>query len=122
MKSGYKISMMVCALLLAVSAFAANKNSVDLTLNHPAVVNGTTLKAGEYKVMLDRNGDRVQATFLSSGKTVATSSGHFEQRSSFAGPVSVVVKDGDRAIQQIVVQKLKGAVVLDDGTPSATGH
>lgn len=125
MKSIQKITVMMFALLLAVSAFAANKNSVDLTLNNQAYVNGATLAPGNYKVVLDRTGDSVQATFISNGKTVATSAGHFEQRTSFPASVALVVNNSDRAVQQILVQKMKGAVVLDaagGATPSAASH
>jgi hypothetical protein len=122
MKHIRKVAVMTFVLLLAVSAFAANKSSVNLTLNTKSIVNGTTLTPGDYKVLLDRNGDAVQATFVSRGKTVATSSGHFEARTAFGGAVSVVVSDNDRAIQQILVQKMKGAIVLDNGTASAGGH
>lgn len=122
MKHIRKFAVMTFGLLLAVSAFAANKSSVTLSLATKSTVNGTTLAPGDYKVLLDRNGDAVQATFVSHGKTVATSSGHFESRSAFGGAVSVVVSQNDRAIQQILVQKMKGAIVLDNGTPSAGGH
>lgn len=122
MKPIHKVSVMFCALLMAVSAFAANKSSVDLTLNNKAVVNGTTLAPGDYKVVLDRNGDNVQTTFLSKGKTVATSAGHFEQRTAFPGAVSLMVNDSDRSVRQIVVQKMKGAVIFDNGASSAAGH
>jgi hypothetical protein len=122
MKQIRKIVGMTFVLLLAVSAFASDKSSINLTLNHPSVINGTTLAAGDYKVVLDRNGDAVQATFLSGRKTVATSSGHFEQRKAFGGGVSLVLDDRDRSIQQIVVQKMKGAVVFDNAAASAGGH
>lgn len=122
MKHMWKFVVVTFALLLAVSAFAANKSSVNLTLNHQAVVNGVTLAPGDYKILLDRNGDAVQATFLASGKTVATTAGHFEQRTKFPASVSLVIGDNDRAVQQIVVEKLKGAVVLDNGGASAAGH
>ena len=41
------------ALLLATSAFAANKGS--LTVQEPMTVNGTQLKPGDYKVQWDGN-------------------------------------------------------------------
>lgn len=122
MKQIRKIVGMTFVLLLAASAFASDKSTVNLTLNHASIVNGTTLAPGDYKVVMDRNGDAVQATFLSGKKTVATSSGHFEQRNAFGGAVSVMLDDRDRSIQQIIVQKMKGAVVLDSAAASAGGH
>ncbi len=51
-----KSLVMGLALLLASSAFAANK--ATLTLTDPASVNGTKLKAGEYKLRVGRNRQR----------------------------------------------------------------
>ena len=59
------------ALLLASSAFAATKG--ELTLLNPATVNGTNLKAGDYKLQWDGTGTDVQVTFLQ-GKTVIAKS------------------------------------------------
>ena len=124
MKQFQKYAVLVFSLLLlAAGALAANnKSAVDLTLNHQVVVNGTTLTPGDYKVVLEREGDNVQATFRSAGKTVATSTGHFEQRANMPASVSLVVGEKDRALQQILVQKLKGAVVFDNGGAAAAGH
>jgi hypothetical protein len=122
MKHIRKIAVMTFVLLLAVSAFAANKSAVDLKITSNTVVNGTTLAPGDYKIVFDRNGDAVQAKFLSSGKTVATTSGRFEPRSSFGGSVSLVVNSSDHTVQQILVQKMKGAIVLDNTAASAGGN
>ena len=123
MKLVQKIALLMFSMLLAISAFAGtNKSSVDLTLNHKAVLNGTTLEPGDYKVVLTRDGDTVQASFRSGGKTVATSTGHFEQRSAFPASVAVVVGESDRSMQQLVVKKLNGAVVFDGAAAAAAGH
>ncbi len=122
MKHIEKIAVIFAALLMTVSALAANKSSVNFTLTDKAMVNGTTLQPGDYKMVVDRDGNNVQATFITRGKEVAKSSGHFEQRDSFASGVSLVTNNTDRAIQQVVVQKLKGAVVLDNAASSGAGH
>jgi hypothetical protein len=57
------------ALLLASSAFAATKG--EMTLLNPATVNGTNLKAGDYKLQWDGTGTDVQVTILQ-GKNVIT--------------------------------------------------
>ncbi|ABF39682.1 hypothetical protein Acid345_0677 [Candidatus Koribacter versatilis Ellin345] len=123
MKQVQKIALLMITMFLAIAAFAGtDKSSVDLTLNHKAVVNGTTLEPGDYKVVLERQGDTVQATFRSGRKTVATSSGHFEQRAAFPADVAVVVGESDRSMQQLLVKKMNGAVVFDNGGASAAGH
>lgn len=124
MKHLQKLALILCTLLLATVAFAADKNnSVNLSLNNKAVVNGTTLQPGDYKVVLDRNGNDVKATFVKSGKTVATATGHFEERPTGVNGsgVAVVVNDSDRALRQLVIGKMKGAVVLDNSNASSGG-
>jgi len=55
------------ALLLASSAFAASKAS--LILQHPTIVNGTKLDAGEYKLQWDGSGPDVEVSIMK-GKNV----------------------------------------------------
>lgn len=57
------------AVMLASSAFAATKGSLEL--NRPTVVNGTTLKPGEYKLEWDGTGPTVEVTVMQ-GKNVVT--------------------------------------------------
>ena len=123
MKKLQTFVVLLFSLLLAASAFAgSSKSTVNLTLNHKAVVNGTTLEPGDYKVVLERDGDTVQATFRYSGKAVASSTGHFEQRSAFPASVSLVLNESDRAVRQLLVERMKGAVVFDSGAATAAGH
>ena len=62
-----KSLMMGLALLLASSAFAGTK--ADLVLQSPTTVNGTKLKAGEYKLQWDGTGPNVEVS-ITQGKTV----------------------------------------------------
>ena len=62
-----KSLVMGLALLLASSAFAATKAS--LQLNNPVLVNGTTLKPGEYKVQWEGSGPNVELSIMQ-GKNV----------------------------------------------------
>src|SRR5271167_144548 len=57
------------ALLLASSAFAATKAS--LQLSNPVTLNGTTLKAGDYKVQWDGDGPNVEVSFRQGKNVVA---------------------------------------------------
>jgi len=123
MKQVQKIALLMITMLLAIAAFAGtDKSSVDLTLNHKAVINGTTLEPGNYRVVLERQGDTIQATFRDGKKTIATSTGHFEQRSAFPADVAVVIGESDRSMQQLLVKKMNGAIVFENGGASAAGH
>lgn len=57
------------ALTLASSAFAASK--ANLTLNNPTSINGTQLKAGDYKLEWDGSGPNVELSIMQ-GKKVVT--------------------------------------------------
>ena len=57
------------ALTLASTAFAASK--ANLTLNSATSVNGTHLKAGDYKLEWDGNGPNVEVSIMQ-GKKVLT--------------------------------------------------
>jgi hypothetical protein len=61
------------ALLLATSAFAANKgNKGSLELFAPATVSGHQLAPGQYKLTWDGTGSSVELMILSHGKLAAT--------------------------------------------------
>jgi hypothetical protein len=64
-----KTLVMGLALLLASSAFAATKG--EMTLLSPATVNGTNLKAGDYKLQWDGTGTDVQVTILQGKNVIA---------------------------------------------------
>jgi len=64
-----KSVIMGLALLLASSAFAATKAS--LNLQDPTTVNGIKLKAGDYKLQWDGSGPNVEVSIIQ-GKNVLT--------------------------------------------------
>jgi hypothetical protein len=57
------------ALTLASSAFAASK--ANLTLNNPTNINGTKLKAGDYKLEWDGSGPNVEVSIVQGKKVIA---------------------------------------------------
>jgi ABC-type nitrate/sulfonate/bicarbonate transport system substrate-binding protein len=96
-----KSLIMGLALLLASSAFAATK--VNLTLQNPTTVNGTKLKAGDYKLEWDGSGPNVEVSILQ-GK-------------------SVVAKVPAKVVELNVAAQNNSAVIRknEDGTTSLTG-
>ena len=62
-----KFAVLGLAVLLASSAFAGTK--ANLHLNNPTVVNGTTLKPGDYKLEWDGTGPNVDLS-IKQGKNV----------------------------------------------------
>jgi len=57
------------ALTLASSAFAASK--ANLSLNNPTSINGTKLKAGDYKLEWDGSGPNVEVSITQGKKVIA---------------------------------------------------
>jgi parvulin-like peptidyl-prolyl isomerase len=81
------------ALLLASSAFAAAKGS--LQINHPVTVNGTTLKAGDYKVEWEGSGSNVELSIIQGKNVLAKASAHLVELDSPAGNDAVVTLKQD---------------------------
>jgi len=90
------------ALLLATSAFAANKGS--LQLSDPASVAGKQLAAGDYTVQWEGAGPSVQVNILKGNKVVATVPGrlaNLDQAPSYNSAVVNKASDGSRTLSQI---------------------
>ena len=66
--------MLGLALLLASSAFAATKAS--LQLSNPVMVNGTKLKPGDYKVEWEGTGPNVELSIMQGKNVVAKVPAH----------------------------------------------
>src|SRR5262249_11059575 len=71
---GSKSLFLGLALLLATSAFAANKGS--LQVQEPINVNGTKLAPGDYKVQWDGTGPSVELSIMQGKKVVAKVPAH----------------------------------------------
>jgi hypothetical protein len=69
-----KSLVMGLALLVASSAFAANKGT--LALNNPVLVNGTQLKPGEYKIQWEGSGPNVELSIIQGKNVVAKVAAH----------------------------------------------
>jgi hypothetical protein len=82
------------ALLLASSAFAATK--AHLTLQDSTDVNGTKLKAGDYKLEWDGNGPNVEVSIIQ-GKTVVAKvpAKIVELKTRSLNDAAVVTRNGD---------------------------
>jgi hypothetical protein len=89
-----KSLMLGLALLLASSAFAASKGQLELT--SAATINGTQLKAGEYKLEWDGNGPTVEVSVIKGKNVVAkTSAKLVDLQSSAPNNAAVITKNSD---------------------------
>lgn len=93
------------ALLLATSAFAANKtNKGSFEISEPLTVSGHELRPGQYKLTWEGTGGDVQAMILSDGKLVATVPAHLTDLNQ-PGPYDAVESrkndDGRRSLTEV---------------------
>jgi hypothetical protein len=86
-----KSLVMGLVLLLAGSAFAASK--ATLTLNHETTVNGTKLKAGDYKLQWDGSGPDVEVSIVQGKNVVAKVPAKVVDLNSNAANDAAVIKN-----------------------------
>jgi len=101
------------ALLLATSAFAANKGS--LQVSDEVTVSGKQLARGEYTVKWEGNGPNVELNILQGKKVVATAPARLIDLSRSADGDSAVVRkndDGSRTLAEIRFAGKKYALAL----------
>lgn len=106
------------ALLLATSAFASNRGSMQIL--DPVTVGGTQLSPGEYSLKWDGTGPSVQLSIMKGGKVVVTTAARLidlEQKPN--GDVAVVKSNGDgsKSLAEIHFYGKKSALAI--GSESA---
>jgi hypothetical protein len=94
------------ALLLASSAFAATKASLSLTT--PAMVNGTTLKAGDYKLQWEGSGPNVEVSIMQGKNVLAKVPAKIVELSSPSACDSAVVQNHDDGSATLVGARFEG--------------
>ena len=101
-----KSVVMGLALLLAGSAFAATK--ANLSLQNPTVINGTKLKAGDYKLQWEGSGPNVELSIMQ-GKTVfAKVAAKVVDLNSPAQANAAVVKHNDDGTSTLAGARFEG--------------
>jgi hypothetical protein len=103
---GSKSLILGLALLLATSAFAANKGS--LQVQEPLNVNGTRLVPGDYRVQWDGTGPNVELSILQGKKVVAKAPAHMIELSRPSTGDSAVVKDNGDGTKTLNEIRLNG--------------
>jgi hypothetical protein len=106
----------VLILLLATSAFAANKGSL-VVLDAPVTVSGHQLTPGEYQLKWEGAAPTVELSILSKGKVVATVPAHIVDRPN-ANPYDSYStdknSDGTLSLTQIKFGGKKYVLALGD--------
>ena len=94
------------ALLLASSAFAATK--AQLHLQSPTTINGTQLKAGDYKLQWDGTGPNVEVSILQGKNVVAKTSAKVVDLPSPSANDAAVVKKNDNGSSSLSGIRFEG--------------
>ena len=108
------------ALLLASSAFAATKAS--LQLSNPVIVNGTTLKAGDYKIQWEGTGPNVELSILQGKNVVAKVPAQVVELptpSAYDAAVTRKSASGANTLAGVRFQGKKMALAVGDNSDSA---
>ena len=110
------------AMLLSVSAFAATK--ANLQLGNPVLVNGTTLKPGDYKVQWEGSTGNVELTIMQGKNVLAKVPARVIELQSPAGNDAAVTRkneSGPNTLAGLRFQGKKLALELGDATEAMEG-
>ncbi len=119
MKSS-KCLILGLALLLATSAFAANKGS--LQVQEPLTVNGTKLAPGDYKVRWDGTGPSVELSIMQGKKVVAKVPAHVVDLDKPSSLDAAVVKnngDGTKVLSEVRLSGKKFSLAVGEEAAKA---
>jgi len=112
------------ALVLATTAFAANKsNKGHFAVFEPVTVSGHELKAGQYKLTWEGTAPDVEAMILSEGKVVARVPAHVIdslQSARYTSATSHKKGDGTASLTEIYFAGKKYALSFDNGSMEST--
>src|SRR5215469_14744072 len=111
-------TLLILAILVSVSAFAAQSGSGKIHLTNSVKVGSTELPAGDYKVTWTGSGDKAQVT-LTQGKNVATTTARIEAAHQNNDAVTVTSQNGNRILDEIQVHGT--TLVLQNGQGMAAG-
>jgi len=114
--------VLASALLLASTAFAANKGS--LTLSEPVSISGTQVAPGSYSVRWEGNGPNVEMKIMRGKQVVASSPARLVDLSSSANNDAAVLKnngDGSRSLSEIRFYGRKQALSIGSEAADSGG-
>ncbi len=120
MKSFSRLTVLAILALCSIAAFAGNKQTTYLRLFQPATIAGVKVPAGEYKLVVERDGANAKVALMDGGKKIVEADAHFVELKSFVAPTAVVTEANSNVVR-IEISKMKGAVVFDPATPNVGG-
>lgn len=121
MHSKIGLSLAVVALMLPLSALAANKNSSKVEIPNKVIVNGKQVQPGTYKVEWNGTGPNAEVSILQGHKTIAEAPARvvdktYEQQAI----VTHQNKSGDNVLDQIQLKNKELDLTAQSGANSGT--
>lgn len=116
-----KTTMVLGVAFLATSAFAAASNKQSLQISHSITVNGTTLKAGEYRLEWEGAGPNVELNIKQGKNVVAKVPARVVELPENSANTAAVTKDGGNgmsALSGIRFEGKKFALEIGDSATS----
>lgn len=114
-----KTLVMGLALLLASSAFAANKAS--LQLHNPTMVNGTKLQPGDYKLEWDGTGPNVEVSVMQGKNVLAKAPARLVDLPTAALNSAAVTKTNDDGSKNLEGVRFEGKKYALELGPASDG-
>ena len=113
----FVVAIMVCV-MMTVAAFAEKKGKV--TFSRDMTVNGTLVKKGTYKIMVDETNNEM--SFWNGKDQVAKVKVHAEQRAikNNKNYVTFIEKDNTSRLNSIALEGDNNTFVITDGSENAT--
>jgi len=114
--------VMGLAVLLATSAFASNKGSMQI--HDEVTVAGKQLKAGDYKLAWEGNGPNVELKVMKGRDVVATTPARIIELDRTPGDDASVVNnnsDGSRSLSEIRFHGKRQALAIGNPTAQTQG-
>jgi hypothetical protein len=105
------------ALILASTAFASTKGSLELS--NPVTVNGTTLKPGDYKVEWDGTGPNVEVSILQGKKVLAKVPAQVVELPEASSNSAAVTRDTGSGPKSLAGVRFEGKKFALDLTPTS---
>ena len=116
-----RLTMLVFAVTISISAFAGSTKSDTVTLYQAAQLNGTTIPAGEYKVTCESNGTTAQVKFMKGKKEVASATGQTKELGKKPQSAQLIIADGGgvRSIEEVDLGGSTTGVTFDSSVANA---
>lgn len=121
--NGFKGLLLGLAVLLATSAFASNKASIQFL--DTVTVAGQQVKPGDYSIKWDGTGPNVELSILKGNKVVATTPARLVDVNQAPMRDTAVLKsgpDGSHQLSQIQMAGKKFAIAIGQESADAGGN